>query len=405
MQDRPAACHLSHAENTPDAPVQLVHGAAQELENTASRHTGPRAWLRAVEWLVAAGMHPKATGTTLTVARELARRMDYGTGHVRYSIPVTMAATGLSRGAVTGHVKVLRELGALVWVQHGTRANIRRVLGLAGYAGTATVYAAAIPTVYDRALGYRIVGEGYEARALPVRPHSPTGAAGRGCSGSSWTPSLTVVPIDVQAQVVGGSTATAPARTAERRANRKTRATILGLPITFRMVAAAHRAARRVRPLVPWVQRASLRQLSWVLLDVVARGWDEQRIAVWLRELTPYDRDGLVWRPLLPHRVLAAALLDEQRAAESRARRERDLDAAAPPNAAFLAALTANAPETDEPGPDDLAALRTAARRDPGLIAGAVALCGIEHATRIYGPAAVDRALTLAFASPNVRFH
>ena len=64
-----------------------------------------------------------------------------------FAVPVAGFVLFLVVGAVTGHVKVLRELGALAWVQHGTRANIRRALGLPGYAGTATVYAARSPLV------------------------------------------------------------------------------------------------------------------------------------------------------------------------------------------------------------------------------------------------------------------
>ncbi|MBW8705742.1 hypothetical protein MBT84_39650 [Streptomyces sp. MBT84] len=133
---------------------------------TASRRSGPRRWLRAVEWLLAAGLHPRAGATTLRVARDLAARMDYDTGHVIYGLQVMMTTLRLSRPIVARHVAYLRELGALVWVEHGCRANVHRAQGLPGYAGTATVYAAAIPRIYDEAMGYRIVGSGYLSRII-----------------------------------------------------------------------------------------------------------------------------------------------------------------------------------------------------------------------------------------------
>ncbi|MEK8141762.1 hypothetical protein NKH18_01325 [Streptomyces sp. M10(2022)] len=57
---------------------------------------------------------------------------------------------------------MLRELGALVWRRHGSRRNLRLPGRL--YAGTATIYAAVIPVVFDVAMGHRLEGDGYEAR-------------------------------------------------------------------------------------------------------------------------------------------------------------------------------------------------------------------------------------------------
>ncbi|RIH58097.1 hypothetical protein D3C59_37350, partial [Streptomyces sp. SHP22-7] len=143
-----------------------MHGADQEVERTQSRQSGPRKWLRAVEWLIAAGLHGRANATTRRIAEDLAARMDYDTGHVRYCLDETVTRTGVSKASVKRHVGYLRELGALAWVQHGTRTNIRRAMGLKGYAATATIYAAVIPAVYDHAMGHRIIGAGYTARIV-----------------------------------------------------------------------------------------------------------------------------------------------------------------------------------------------------------------------------------------------
>lgn len=172
------ACHLPHArvpdssqklpttrgipcqtEHRPDAPTHdtlehvcdsgpqagPVHGDAQEIQHTASRRTGPRRWLRAVEWLIAAGQHPRANATTLAIAQDLKARMDYDTGHARYCLEETAGRLRIDKSTVKRHVSYLRELGALAWVVHGTKTNVRRALGMSGYAATATVYAAVIP--------------------------------------------------------------------------------------------------------------------------------------------------------------------------------------------------------------------------------------------------------------------
>jgi len=317
----------------------------QHIHSTPCRRTGPRRWLRAVTWAVAAGLHPKATATTLAVAEDLAGRMHFDTGHVLYGLDKMVARLGLSRSCITAHIRILREMGLLAWVQQGTRANIRRALGLKGYAGTATVYAATIPPAYDTAMGHRTVGAGYTARVVvdyrtmpkpsgesslgdshDGSPETPQTAAKR----SSWTPSLNVVKEEEKVQVSGGFTTTAGAAanhepaptntdnaTGSRRggkgrdkASRK-RTTICGQPITGRMIAEARRLAPHLRARVNWLQKASYGQLSWVLLDPIAWGWDEEQIVSWCYALGRVSHDGRPWRPRCPHRVLAKHLRAE----------------------------------------------------------------------------------------------
>lgn len=85
----------------------------QEVTTTLSRHAQPRAWLRAVSWLVGkARPHPRACATTMAVARDLAKRMDYSEGTVLYDLTGTADRCGVSTATVKRHVRVLRELGA-----------------------------------------------------------------------------------------------------------------------------------------------------------------------------------------------------------------------------------------------------------------------------------------------------
>lgn len=168
-------------DEMPLMPVSLVLGEAQNVSHTPSRRAEPRAWLRAVMWLVDAGIHPRSGPTTLAVAQDLADRMDYQRGLVMYGLDTTARRTRQSVATVKRHVKVLRELGALAWWRHGSKRNLR--LPGRAYTATSTIYAAVIPPVYDDAMGHRLAGSGYEARVCGVteagRERAVTASAAR----------------------------------------------------------------------------------------------------------------------------------------------------------------------------------------------------------------------------------
>ncbi|CAM5499497.1 cell wall protein [Streptomyces mordarskii] len=381
-------------------PMALVHGAAQELEHTTSRRTGPRRWLRAVTWLIAAGHHPKANATTQRVAELLAADMDYDSGHVLYRLE--QRAAHISRATIARHVGYLRELGALVWVEHGSRTNRRRLMGLTGYAATATVYAATIPPCFDHAMGHRIVGTGYEARIVvdhrdqsnpvdnsPVDSPSPEGRE---------TPSLTMVKEVGQVQVVGGVTTTEQARL-PKITTRRSKTTILGRRVTAAAANRARHLARWLRPLINWTQTASHDQLSWALLDPCLDGWDDQQILGWLSGMTRRSHDGHTWRPDRPHRVIARQLRHEHHG--------QQIDGGA------LQPMTPAQWETyhrhqqasaTRPGPDsaqDMQAIRTDderraarmdARQDFSMVADHIDDYGLDDAIDLYGVYLATRA-------------
>lgn len=310
--------------NGTEVPVWApVHGAGQEQQHTSSRRTGPRRWLRVVTWLIGVGLHRGATDTTQRVAADLASRMDYSTGHVRYCLDEMVARTGLSRATIKRHVAVLRELGALVWVVHGTRSNIRRALGLDGYAGTATVYAATIPPAYDHAMGHRIIGTGYTARALAQRPERPVDNVPVDNHGSETRepPSLSLVKEEGKLKVVGGSN-----YTSRKRATCSTTSTPhpktssnkwQGKGATGRtagQVAKDILIARHVRARVNWTQGEGLRRLAYALRPLIDKGWELEAIVAELAGMC------LTWRPQAPAAYLASELARrEQQAAETAA--------------------------------------------------------------------------------------
>ena len=338
MQHRTPSCQLgrpasgdsrlisppSDGTECPETP--LVRGTArQSIDHTASRRTGPRKWLRAVQWLIGAGLHRKANATTMRVAQDLAARMDYDTGHALYGLKDMPARLGISRASVARHVSYLRELGALAWVQHGTRTNRLAAMGLKGWSGTATVYAAIIPAAFDHAMGHTVVGSGYQARIIVDLRKRPVVPAQRSkpvdnppvdnsSSKARETPSLTVVKEESQVQMVGGFTTTAartrndstPDQTTKR--SSKKRATILGNPVTAAGMQLGDKLARAIRRRVPWTRRATHDQLRWACADMGEQQWTEDQAVRFAVEAGFAHKAGFTWEPARPHRLIAAEL-------------------------------------------------------------------------------------------------
>lgn len=256
-------------------------------------------------WLVEeAGLHPRTGQATLRVARDLAGRMDYISGTVLYDLDGTAARCALSRATVKRHVGYLRELGALVWLRHGSRRNLRLPGRL--YAGTATVYAAAIPYVYDQAHGNRIDGKGFRARVVGV-PVPPAGTSAVGSSGCRVREpqSLGARPRTRTAEAEEKCKDTSRRRARPRTTSRPGSST----PRSPLQVAADIRIAAQVRPHIPWTQSEGLRRLAYALRPLIDQGLDAHDIAA---ELTAWWLD---WRPAQPAAYITAQLRDRMAAA------------------------------------------------------------------------------------------
>ncbi|MFJ6608140.1 hypothetical protein [Streptomyces lydicus] len=313
----------NHSPQTaPDATTWTpVRGDDQEIAATASRRTGPRRWLRAVTWLISAGLHPKTNATTLRLAEDLITRMDFDTGHAVYDLHGTADRLGVDKATVKRHARYLRELGALVWVSHGTQRNSRRARGLEGYAGTATIYAATIPAVYDHAMGNTVVGEGYEARiVIDQRGQDPVENQDRAPL------SLTVEKEEGKLKMMGGVTTTgkpaANETTSPTKASSKKRATILGAKVTAAGAQLADTLARTLRSRLPWLRPATHDQVRWICADMGERGWTTQQALQFASDAAYVTRDaGHLWQPDRPHAILAAHLRNrEQRHLEEQQR-------------------------------------------------------------------------------------
>ncbi|MEU8700176.1 cell wall protein [Streptomyces sp. NPDC048680] len=276
-------------------------------------------------WLVGARLHPRATETTLTVARDLAARMDYRLGLVLYDLEGTAARCGVSTATVKRHVRVLRELGALAWHRHGTKKNLR--LPGRPYTATATIYAATVPAAYDEAMGHRLDGAGYRARVAgvtdkgralaaktAVRPHPhPVGnglTRRRGCAQAA--PHSPGRHHDVPTADLDGGfnyTSRTCARLARATARNRARSSASSPVRSPWQVARDIQIARRVRPLVGWTQAEGLRRLAFALRPLIDRGLEAHDIAAELIGM------AVGWRPARPAAYIAAALARDRPAA------------------------------------------------------------------------------------------
>ncbi|MFI5726937.1 cell wall protein [Streptomyces cyaneofuscatus] len=320
----------------------------QDILYTASRRAEPRAWLRSTVWLVAAGLHPEAGPSTLVVAKDLAARMDYRRGIAIYDRDGIVRRTGLSRATVTRHVRVLRELGALVWLVHGSRQNL--AAPGEGYMATATIYGGVIPLVYDDAMGHRLTGMGYEARVCGVTPagqelavaaasarsdarHRGKGRTPRSrgtvrhgvpalrerepgpvdnsCSGGREPHSPGSYHRSPDVRVETGCKDTSRERASCQKAPRpsfKVSRNADGGRRTASQTKHGIAIIQQVRPRVSWTQGESLRALEVSLRPLTDAGWDAHMVAVELHSWM------LTWRPTQPAAYIRARLAHQSTA-------------------------------------------------------------------------------------------
>ncbi|MER0443129.1 hypothetical protein ABR738_00810 [Streptomyces sp. Edi4] len=408
---------------------ELVRGQAQDVLHTASRRCEPRDWLVALNWMIfEAQLHPKANRTTARVAMDLSSRMDYRRGIVLYRLVETASTLELDVATVKRHVSYLREMGALVWLQHGSKRNLR--LPGRKYTATATVYGAVVPPAYDAARGHRLRGEGYEAKVIGRTEAARKQAVDNGVdnsrqktAGRRLAPPSRGGPHNVPAAEVSGiGKATRSARAAKITPPKKS---TLGHTVTARLYQAADRLARILRPLHTWTQRARISELSWVLVDKLAEGATEEQVDIWLREISPSVTAGLDWRPSRPHAYIASQLLQERELRLADEERQRDWDAATRPNADFATAVQesrtrqASGEEVADFGGLEGLDHETRARmraeawsaykyaKDPGLVLTTYELLGPTAAAGLYGQELVSKCITLhAHANnPNLQLH
>ncbi|MEW2467955.1 helix-turn-helix domain-containing protein [Streptomyces sp. NPDC046994] len=275
--------------------------AMQEISVSASRRIRrAKDFLAAAQFMVGAGFHPRAGRTTLLLAKVFAERMRRnGQGHFPFSAEATARELGLKRRTVYNHVRYLRELGLLVYVEHGSKRNVLRSrygsawTSTVGYRGTATLFAAVAPRVWDEAMGHRIDGEGYAARQIGVTDAGRELAVAKAAERQqerqtpqptdpvdnfrSCTPSVVVPQPRTSSSVDGGIKDRTRERACQKtpRPHRSKGSTQWSPART----AAAMEEARGVQLQTWWAQGSCVRQLSFALRPFFEAGWTQEAIA------------------------------------------------------------------------------------------------------------------------------
>ncbi|MGW4549993.1 hypothetical protein ACWEN4_27160 [Streptomyces violaceorubidus] len=303
----------------------------QWVSGTASRRVRTRRdWMKAVRWMVAAGVRKGANATTVRVAEDIAARMYRSKdGTVAYCQAAMQRRLGLSERCVAVHVAILRELGLLAWVERGSslRNSLRSRRGDAfgphmGFRRSATIYAPVAPRAWDDAMGHRIDGEGYWARQCGVTEEGRTQAVAQVQNdqqrrqlkpvdnSDSCTPSVWVPKPRTTSTSSGSSQDTARTR-AQRSGSQQSKGGHRAKGATaFTPQQAAYfiLETQFVKLHTWWTQGSCVRQLAYALRPLYSAGWSAQDCA---RELARWTV------PLRPHRVAAYVASEIRRRANT----------------------------------------------------------------------------------------
>ncbi|MFJ3310913.1 hypothetical protein ACIPSA_49890 [Streptomyces sp. NPDC086549] len=299
---RPDVSKTALVANTSRHTFDLIcDTAAQEIGTTPSRHLLRASdFLAAVQFMVGAGFHPRAGRTTVQLAEAFAERMaNSRDGHFPFKAEATARELGLKRRAVLNHARYLRELGLIAYVEHGSKKNVLRTrYGAAwtsehGYRGTATLFAAVAPRMWDDAMGHRIEGEGYTARMVGVtdggRELAVAAAVKRQRerlsdeqmepvdNSGSCTPSVVVPQPRTSGAVDGGMKDRTRKHTCSENARKHRAKGSTGWSAA--RTAAAMREAQWVQLHTWWAQEACVRQLGFALRPFFDAGWTQEEIA------------------------------------------------------------------------------------------------------------------------------
>ncbi|WP_307843152.1 helix-turn-helix domain-containing protein [Streptomyces triculaminicus] len=431
-----------------EKPATLYPAPEQWLATTPGRiATDGFSWMQAVCWFTFTSAYAsdrdhgprRVSETTVRLAAELTRLSPCRPG-ITYLVRVLK----LSKRTIQYHLAILRETGLLTYRAKGTRVS--------GQGGQASEFARTIPPAFDRALRLRTgtsdpyirTVRGIEDAGRPLmkrlakmaqralkRPRRPR---------NSKRPQKPVTPAP-RCTPMGGtsssrSTAGSSPQPPESKLDPGNRsATRLKKPRPARRFNAVGRRYQLARDLirqVPWLHRASIPRIAWVVRDVSDTGWTTTEVIAVLGVHSPAR---IIHRPsgFLAHRLLGAHLLYDTPAKREalvcwwRESRQAETDRHTEwegtwqtPRSHAVARLVRQAITRLHPGlvgteeladgdqqslsDDDLREHARAVRQafmlgDTGLVTSTVDFLGRDEAERLYGAEIVANALRLGRTS------
>ncbi|CAL9636921.1 hypothetical protein SUDANB120_06231 (plasmid) [Streptomyces sp. enrichment culture] len=305
-------------------PVLYVSEASQWLSASTGRIAlDGYSWMQAVHWVAGCGLYeprryrshgPRSFGsTTVRVAQELAELFP-----CRPGIEYLVRRTGLSERSVKYHLGMLREAGLLAYVVRGTRIR--------GAAAQASEFARMVPVEFDVALGVRTVGEGTGRRMTGIaeagrelmaalakkaarkvrkrRAKSSSKAPSKGARKGADQGAVTAVSDEVRCTPMGGSSCSVSSAGATSFPPESKLASGQSDSPTLKKVKRGRRklnsvgrrfqlASELIRQ-VPWMGRASVPRIAWILKEVSDAGWTADQVIAFL---DCGDAPGTVHRP------------------------------------------------------------------------------------------------------------
>ncbi|WP_330328272.1 transcriptional regulator [Streptomyces pseudovenezuelae] len=308
--------------------------ASQWLHATTGRIAGDaHSWLTAVHWthdLATKGLYtptqthgPKWGATTLAIAQEIARLKV-----CRPGIAYLMRKLRLSERSVQYHLTMLRETGLLVYRSKGTRAR--------GVAPQASVYERTIPAAFDEEHGIRTVGEGVQRRPVGAASESRT-VLGRLAKKAARKvrrrpPRTAVSGRGRCTPMEGGSTGTSSAdrtysppesKLASGNGKSSARKSVNSVPRKLNKIGRRYQLAKELIQTVPWLQRASVPRIAWIIRHVAGAGWT----ALQVQAIAEQERPILASQVHRPSGLLANRLGSLHNLYDTPARRQTAVQA------------------------------------------------------------------------------
>ncbi|MFF8960815.1 winged helix-turn-helix domain-containing protein [Streptomyces sp. NPDC014894] len=298
-------------------PALYVPKASQWLSTSTGRIAGDGySWMQAVHWVAGSGLYeprryrshgPRSFGpTTVRLAQELAALFP-----CRPGIEYLMRRTGLSERSVEYHLGMLREAGLLAYIVRGTRVS--------GGPAQTSEFARMIPQAFDVALGIRTVQRD-EAAPAYTRAVSGIAEAGRElmaklakkaarkvrrrrAKSSSKAPAKGVRETAEQRVVMAdsgevrctpmqvGTSSSSTAGTTSLPSESKLASGQSDSPTPKKVkpgcrklnaVGRRFQLASELIRQVPWMGRASVPRIAWILKDVADAGWTADEVIAFL---------------------------------------------------------------------------------------------------------------------------
>lgn len=293
-------------------PGLFVPEASQWLTTTSGRVAlDGYSWMQAVHWVAGAGVYeprrhrshgPRSFGpTTVRVAQELAELFP-----CRPGIEYLVRRTGLSERSVEYHLQMLRESGLLAYVVRGTRVR--------GEAARASEFARMVPLEFDVALGIRTAGEGAGRRMTGIaeagreliavlskkaaqkvrkrRAKRSSKAPVKGSKGGAREGVVTAVSDEARCTpMVGSSRSVFSAGTTSFPSENKLASGQSDSPTPKKVnrgrqklnsVGRRFQLAGELIRQVPWMGRAAVPRIAWILKEVSDAGWTADEVIAFL---------------------------------------------------------------------------------------------------------------------------